>query len=176
MEWSFWGTPPNPRACGQLGGHPQTPESLLARAHTPQSPGLRPANPEVAIGDGPGGNTRPGPGHARDEGFRLTGHHARLLIFQGGHLAALTGVSNGNSQLEGAEGEYRNESSAVQGIISFYGAGNLTTILADRQKSNAQAHASLTMRLGGLFDETLGIQPFVVSNGGNGGPDHGTPA
>jgi hypothetical protein len=54
-----------------------------------------------------------------------------------------------------------------------------TTILADRQKSNPQAHASLTMRLGGLFDETLGIKPFVVANGngdGNGGPEHGTAA
>jgi hypothetical protein len=52
-----------------------------------------------------------------------------------------------------------------------------TTILAGRQKSNAQAHAALTMRLGGLFDEALGIQPFVVANGnGNGGPDHGTAA
>jgi hypothetical protein len=50
-----------------------------------------------------------------------------------------------------------------------------TTILADRQKSNPQAHAALTMRLGGLFDETLGIKPFVLVNG-NGGPDHGTAA
>ena len=48
----------------------------------------------------------------------------------GGHLAALVGVSNGNSELEGAIGNDRATSSDVQGIISFYGAANLTTILS----------------------------------------------
>jgi hypothetical protein len=54
-----------------------------------------------------------------------------------------------------------------------------TTILADRQKSNAQAHASLTMRLGGLFDETFGIRPLLLTNvdtNGDGGPEHGSAA
>lgn len=47
----------------------------------------------------------------------------------GGHLAALVGVSNGNSELEGKEGNDLQQSSDVQGIISLYGAANLTTIL-----------------------------------------------
>ncbi|MFO1499356.1 MAG: alpha/beta hydrolase [Verrucomicrobiota bacterium] len=47
----------------------------------------------------------------------------------GGHLAALVGVSNGNAELEGDLGKERTQSSDVQGIISFYGAANLTTIL-----------------------------------------------
>lgn len=47
----------------------------------------------------------------------------------GGHLAALLGVSNGNAELEGNIGADRAESSDVQGIISFYGAANLMTIL-----------------------------------------------
>jgi acetyl esterase/lipase len=47
----------------------------------------------------------------------------------GGHLAALIGVTNGNRELEGDLGDFRNESSAVQGIISFFGASDLTTIL-----------------------------------------------
>jgi acetyl esterase/lipase len=47
----------------------------------------------------------------------------------GGHLAALVGVSNGNAELEGDLGDDRAQSSEVQGIISFYGAANLTTIL-----------------------------------------------
>jgi acetyl esterase/lipase len=47
----------------------------------------------------------------------------------GGHLAALVGVSNGNAELEGDVGDDRAQSSNVQGIISFYGAANLTTIL-----------------------------------------------
>jgi acetyl esterase/lipase len=48
----------------------------------------------------------------------------------GGHLAALVGVSNANAELEGTVGNDLAESSAVQGIISFYGASNLTTILS----------------------------------------------
>ena len=48
----------------------------------------------------------------------------------GAHLAALVGVTNGHRELEGTVGDHRNESSAVQAILSYYGASNLTTILA----------------------------------------------
>jgi acetyl esterase/lipase len=47
----------------------------------------------------------------------------------GGHLAALVGVSASVAELEGEVGDHDNESSAVQAIVSFYGASNLTTIL-----------------------------------------------
>jgi acetyl esterase/lipase len=47
----------------------------------------------------------------------------------GGHLAALVGVSNGSKELEGEVGEFREQSSDVQAIVSFYGPTNLTTIL-----------------------------------------------
>jgi acetyl esterase/lipase len=47
----------------------------------------------------------------------------------GGHLAALAGVSNGKAELEGNVGNDRAQSSDVQGIISFYGGADLTTIL-----------------------------------------------
>ena len=47
----------------------------------------------------------------------------------GGHLAALVGVSNGSKELEGTLGRDGEQSSDVQGIISFYGGANLTTIL-----------------------------------------------
>jgi len=47
----------------------------------------------------------------------------------GAHLAALVGVSNGNAELEGNVGNDLKQSSDVQGILSFYGAANLTTIL-----------------------------------------------
>lgn len=47
----------------------------------------------------------------------------------GGHLAALVGVSGGSTELEGDIGNDRGQSSGVQGIISFYGGANLTTIL-----------------------------------------------
>lgn len=48
----------------------------------------------------------------------------------GGHLAALVGVTNGVAALEGDEGEFPRESSAVQAIVSWFGASNLTTILS----------------------------------------------
>jgi len=47
----------------------------------------------------------------------------------GAHLAALVGTSNGEPELEGTLGEYLDQSSAVQAIVSYFGASNLTTIL-----------------------------------------------
>jgi len=51
-------------------------------------------------------------------------------ISSGGHLAALVGVTNGDQKLEGNIGDYLRESSSVQGIVVYYGASNLKTILA----------------------------------------------
>lgn len=48
----------------------------------------------------------------------------------GAHLAALVGVTNGHAELEGTVGEYADESSDVQAILSYYGASDLLTILA----------------------------------------------
>jgi acetyl esterase/lipase len=73
----------------------------------------------------------------------------------GGHLAALVGVSNGNAELEGEAGNDRNQSSDVQGIISFYGAANLTTIL-----KQSTPHG-LEVRVPAL-DLLLGAQPDGV--------------
>jgi acetyl esterase/lipase len=70
----------------------------------------------------------------------------------GAHLAALVGVSNGNTDLEGAVGEDRAQNSNVQGIISFYGAANLTTIL---QQSTPHG---LNVRVPAL-ELLLGAQP-----------------
>ncbi|MDB6038099.1 MAG: nlhH 5 [Verrucomicrobiales bacterium] len=70
----------------------------------------------------------------------------------GGHLAALVGVSNGVMELEGKVGECRNQSSDVQGVISFYGAANLTTIL-----KQSTPHG-LSVRIPAL-DLLLGGQP-----------------
>ncbi len=47
----------------------------------------------------------------------------------GGHLAALAGVTNGHPELEGTVGEHLDASSDIQGVISLFGASNLTTIL-----------------------------------------------
>jgi acetyl esterase/lipase len=48
----------------------------------------------------------------------------------GAHLAAVVGTSNGHRELEGTLGEHPSESSAVQAIVSYFAATNLTTILA----------------------------------------------
>ena len=67
--------------------------------------------------------------HATDYGyspqrFVIAGSSA------GGHLAALIGVTNGNPELEGGEGNDLHVSSNVQAIVVLYGASNLTTILS----------------------------------------------
>lgn len=73
----------------------------------------------------------------------------------GGHLAALVGVSNGHPELEGEVGADRTRSSAVQGIVSFYGGANLTTIL---QQSTPHG---LSVRVPAL-ELLLGGQPDAV--------------
>lgn len=62
----------------------------------------------------------------------------------GGHLAALVGVTNGVKALEGTVGEHLEQSSDVQGIVSFFGASNLQTIL-----SQSTAHG-LSVRIPAL--------------------------
>jgi acetyl esterase/lipase len=73
----------------------------------------------------------------------------------GGHLAALVGVSNGHKELEGEVGNDRGQNSDVQGIISFYGGANLTTIL-----KQSTPHG-LSVRVPAL-DLLLGGQPEDV--------------
>lgn len=73
----------------------------------------------------------------------------------GGHLAALVGVTNGKAEFEGKVGENLEQSSDVQGIISFFGASDLTTIL-----SQSTPHG-LNMRAPAL-DLLLGAQPDKV--------------
>lgn len=55
----------------------------------------------------------------------------------GGHLAALVGVTNENRALEGKIGEHLDQSSAVQMIVSLYGASNLQTSAWRRARNTA---------------------------------------
>jgi acetyl esterase/lipase len=71
----------------------------------------------------------------------------------GGHLAALVGVTNGVKELEGDLGEHRDQSSDVQAIVSFYGASNLTTILAQSTPHGLSVREpALALLLGGAPD------------------------
>jgi acetyl esterase/lipase len=72
----------------------------------------------------------------------------------GGHLAALVGVSNGDKGLEGEVGEYRDQSSNVQGIISFFGGSDLTTILSQSTPHGLKVREpALDLLLGGQPDK-----------------------
>lgn len=71
----------------------------------------------------------------------------------GGHLAALVGVSNGEPKLEGTEGGFLKESSAVQVIVDLYGASDLTTILTQSTPQGlAMRGPALDLLLGGSPD------------------------
>jgi len=75
----------------------------------------------------------------------------------GAHLAALVGVTNGNADLEGHEGFFTGQSSAVQAIVDLYGASDLTTIL------NQSTPLGLSVRVPAL-DLLLGGQPDTVAD------------
>jgi acetyl esterase/lipase len=72
----------------------------------------------------------------------------------GGHLAALVGVTAGVAELEGADGEHLEQSSAVQAIVSYFGASNLTTILAQSTPAGLEVRVPALQRLlGGSPEE-----------------------
>lgn len=80
---------------------------------------------------------------------------ARIAIAgasSGGHYAALIGVTNGNPDLEGTLGDHLDESSSVDAIISYFGASDLTTVVAQ------STPVGLDLRVPAL-DLLLGAQP-----------------
>ena len=76
----------------------------------------------------------------------------------GAHLAALVGVSNGQAELEGTVGNDCKQSSDVRGIISFYGAANLTTILSQSTPHGLKVRVpALELLLGGQPTNVLAL-------------------
>src|SRR5688572_23476031 len=76
----------------------------------------------------------------------------------GGHLAALVGVTNGSAEHEGSVGSHHSSNSSVQGIISFYGAANLTTILAQSTPHGLKVRVpALDLFLGGQPEDLLNL-------------------
>jgi len=76
----------------------------------------------------------------------------------GGHLAALVGVTGGDERLEGDVGSHGDATSGVQCVVSFYGAGNLQSILAQsRPEAVPMREAALRLLLGGTPDEQASL-------------------
>lgn len=89
----------------------------------------------------------------KDYGYR-TDRIAVAGTSSGGHLAALVGTTNGVRELEGSVGENPGESSAVQAVVSWYGASNFTTILAQSTPFGLNVREpALKLLLGDLPDK-----------------------
>jgi acetyl esterase/lipase len=72
----------------------------------------------------------------------------------GGHLAALVGVTNGHSELEGKVGEHLDQSSDVQAIVDYYGPTNFLTILKQSTPHGLNVRVpALQLLLGGQPEE-----------------------
>jgi acetyl esterase/lipase len=77
-----------------------------------------------------------------------------LGVSAGAHLAALAGVTNGHSELEGDVGGNAGVASDVQAIVSYFGASNLTTILDQSTPFGLDIRVpGLALLLGGSPDE-----------------------
>jgi acetyl esterase/lipase len=72
----------------------------------------------------------------------------------GGHLAALVGVTNGHADLEGKVGDQPGASSSVQAVVSYFGASNLTTILAQSTPFGLNVRKPALERLLGALPES----------------------
>ena len=73
----------------------------------------------------------------------------------GGHLAALVGVTGALPALEGTEGDYPQESSGIQAIVSYFGASDLTTILAQSTPAGLAVREPALKRLLGAAPDQV---------------------
>jgi acetyl esterase/lipase len=75
-------------------------------------------------------------------------------VSSGGHLAALVGLTNGSAPHEGTVGGNSGVSSDIQAIVSYFGASNLTTILAQSTPRGIEIREpALDLLLGGPLAE-----------------------
>ena len=81
----------------------------------------------------------------------------------GAHLAALVGVTSGKNELEGSVGGHFDQSSAVQAILSYFGASNLNTILAQSTPHGLNVRKPALERLLGAAPENARELATVAS-------------
>ena len=98
--------------------------------------------------------------NAKQYGF--DGDHIGITgVSSGGHLAALVGLTNGSAPHEGDIGGNLNVSSDVQAIISYFGASNLTTILAQSTPRGIDVREpALALLLGGTVEDKIDLARF----------------
>lgn len=98
--------------------------------------------------------------HAADYGYDAT-RVGIAGVSSGGHLAALVGLTNGSAPHEGEIGGNLDVSSDVHAIVSYSGASNLTTILAQSTPRGLEVRVpALELLLGGSVEERLDLARF----------------
>ena len=87
--------------------------------------------------------------------FGITG------VSSGGHLAALVGLTNGSAPHEGDVGGNTNVSSEIQAVVTYFGASNLTTILAQSTPFGLNLREpAIELLLGGPLEEKENLARF----------------
>lgn len=82
-------------------------------------------------------------------------------VSSGGHLAALVGLTNGSAPHEGDIGGNTGVSSDIQVIVSYFGASNLTSILAQSTPRGIDVREpALELLLGGSVEDKLDLARF----------------
>ena len=98
--------------------------------------------------------------HASDYGYDA-GRIGITGVSSGGHLAALVGLTNGSAPHEGEVGGNPNISSDVQAVVSYFGASNLTSILAQSTPFGLNVREpALELLLGGGVEERVDLARF----------------
>jgi acetyl esterase/lipase len=91
--------------------------------------------------------------HADQYGYRKD----KIILWgssAGGHLAALAGLTNGNSYLEGTIGNDLKTSSHVQAVLDFFGPADLTTIMSQSTPHGVSVRGpALTLMFGKPLDQ-----------------------
>ncbi|MDZ4710585.1 MAG: alpha/beta hydrolase [Saprospiraceae bacterium] len=86
--------------------------------------------------------------------------HDKIILWgssAGGHLAALAGLTNGHSMLEGNIGNELKTNSDIQVVLDFFGPTDLTTIMSQSTPHGVNVRGpALTLMFGKPLDQAAG--------------------